>query len=792
MKEKTLKTLEFYKVIEQLELRSASEIGKERIRKIRPLTDIEMINDRLEETQEALELLLKRSAPPLYGISSVKYELSRLEIGGNLSPKGLLKISDLLRVSRELTNYINNNESDRDTKYPFMEELISRLSTFKYIEDSINKAIISEEEIADDASSELKRIRRSKVNKNSLIRSKLDSMVNNQNTQKYLQDNIVTIRDGRYVLPVKAQNKKDIKGLVHDTSSSGQTMFIEPMAVVELNNELRELDIEEREEIERILRELSDKVRDKTREIKINEETLSIVDFIFAKGKFALDLEANKPKLNNKGYLNLKKARHPLLDPKKVVPIDIYLGKDFTSLVITGPNTGGKTVTLKTVGLCTLMAQSGLFIPCDIGSEIAVFDQIFADIGDEQSIEQSLSTFSSHMTNIVDILNEFKENSLILFDELGAGTDPTEGAALAMSILDYLLNKNVRTIATTHYSQLKLYALTTDNVSNASVEFDVETLRPTYKLSIGVPGKSNAFDISKRLGLSDNIINSAKLLISSEDIEFEDALKVIQEDKKAIEENKYKAEKLREEIELLKEELKVANMKIEKDRQMVIQKANLEARDILRKAKEESDLLISEIRDMKKNLKAVDEQRMHDAQRFIGEAVKKADSNVSKDVLNVQSSKIPKNLKIGESVEILSLNQVGQVLTLPDDDNNVTVQVGIMKVNVPLDTLRRSESGSEKKVKAKSKKYISIKSKNVKDEIDLRGRNIDEAILELEKYIDDVYIGGLKTAYIIHGKGTGALRDGLQSYFKNHRLIKSFRPGEYGEGGTGVTVISIK
>lgn len=792
MKEKTLNTLEFYKVIEQLELRSASEIGKDRIRKIRPLTDIEMINDRLEETQEALELLLKRSAPPLYGISSVKYELSRLEIGGNLSPKGLLKISDLLRVSRELTNYINNNESDRETKYPFMEELVSRLSTFKYIEDSINKAIISEEEIADDASSELKRIRRSKVNKNSLIRSKLDSMVNNQNTQKYLQDNIVTIRDGRYVLPVKAQNKKDIKGLVHDTSSSGQTMFIEPMAVVELNNELRELDIEEREEIERILRELSDKVRDKTREIKINEETLSIIDFIFAKGKFALDLEANKPKLNNKGYLNLKKARHPLLDPKKVVPIDIYLGKDFTSLVITGPNTGGKTVTLKTVGLCTLMAQSGLFIPCDIGSEIAVFDQIFADIGDEQSIEQSLSTFSSHMTNIVDILSEFKENSLILFDELGAGTDPTEGAALAMSILDYLLNKNVRTIATTHYSQLKLYALTTENVSNASVEFDVETLRPTYKLSIGVPGKSNAFEISKRLGLSDNIINSAKLLISSEDIEFEDALKVIQEDKKAIEENKYKAEKLREEIELLKEELKVANMQIEKDRQMVIQKANLEARDILRKAKEESDLLISEIRDMKKNLKAVDEQRMHDAQRFIGEAVKKADSNVSKDVLNVQSSKIPKNLKIGESVEILSLNQVGQVLTLPDDDNNVTVQVGIMKVNVPLDTLRRSESGSEKKVKAKSKKYISIKSKNVKDEIDLRGHNIDEAILELEKYIDDVYIGGLKTAYIIHGKGTGALRDGLQSYFKNHRLIKSFRPGEYGEGGTGVTVISIK
>lgn len=793
MKKKTLKTLEYYKIIDLLEERAESDLGREKIRKLKPFKNKKIIEEMLEETDEALKLIIKRGTPPLYGIYTIREELSRVRIGGTLYPGSLLRISDSLRVSRTLKDYIKDDDQDRFSEYPIIEGFINRLNINLGIENKINKAIVNDQEISDDASPKLKRLRREVVNKNSSIKSRLESIVNSPDKQKHLQDNIVTIRDGRYVIPVKQQSKRYIPGIMHDVSSSGATAFIEPMSVVELNNELRQLEAEEREEIDRILKELSEYVNEYREELSENEEILQNIDFIFAKGKFALDMNATKPILNTRGYINLRAARHPLLEDEIVVPIDVYIGDEFKTLVITGPNTGGKTVSLKTVGLASLMAQSGLHIAAKENSELAVFDQVFADIGDEQSIEQSLSTFSSHMTNIVDILDSVEDNSLLLFDELGAGTDPTEGAALAMSILDHLLEKNVRTMATTHYSQLKLYALTTENVLNGSVEFDVETLKPTYKLSIGVPGKSNAFEISQRLGLDSQIIGDARQLISKENIEFEDVLQAIEEDRREAEEKRYELGVVEREISALKEQLDDEKAKTEKMREQVLQEAREEARDLVRKARDESELIVSELRELSKEGASFDRKRMHEAQRYMSDVVSDADSEARDKILNVKSNKVPEGLKIGETVEVLSLGQKGEVLSIPDNaSGEAIVQVGIMKVNVPLKSLKRASSDTEIQTQTKSKAYIDIKSKNIKNEIDLRGNNIEEAIVELEKYIDDVYIGGLKEVSVIHGKGTGALRDGLQSYFRNNKLVKSYRPGEFGEGGTGVTVLTIK
>lgn len=792
MNSKTLKVLEYNKIINLLLEKAESELGKEKVRQIKPIANKERVEHLLRETDEALSLLIKRGNPPLYGIHSIKHELKRVKMGGSLTPRGLLKVSDSLRVSRGLKKYIKENESDKSSNYSIIEGLVGNLMTFKNIEDEINNAIINENEVSDNASSTLRNIRRQIIGKNDAVKDKLNSIINSQSNKKYLQDSIVTMREGRYVIPVKQENRSKVPGLVHDISSSGATAFIEPMAVVELNNELRELEIKEREEIERILAELSNMVGEVSESIMSNQIILQDLDFIFAKGKLALDMNATKPILNDRGYINMKKARHPLLDSQKVVPISVYLGDEFTSLIITGPNTGGKTVTLKTVGLLTLMAQSGLHIPVDFNSEVAVFDQVFADIGDEQSIEQSLSTFSSHMTNIVDILNNVDKNSLILFDELGAGTDPTEGAALAMSILDNLLKLDVRTIATTHYSQLKLYALTTEGVKNASVEFDVETLRPTYRLSIGVPGKSNAFEISKRLGLQDYIIDYARDLISQENIEFEDVLRSIEKDRIEAEEKRYEAERLNLEIEKLRQDLALEKDKTKEMRDKIIQKANEEAKDILKNAKEEADLIVSELRDISFEIDREKNRRIHEAQSMLKDRINDVDESLSEDILNVKSNKPPKKLKVGETVEVLSLNQTGQVLSLPDESGNVSIQIGIMKVNVHISTLRRTASEERKRSHFKSKTIMSSKSQTIKNEIDLRGKNIEEAILELDKYLDDVYISGLKEVFVIHGKGTGALREGLQSYFRKHRTVKSFRIGKYGEGGAGVTVLEIK
>lgn len=791
LNEKTLRVLEYNKILNLLLEKAESKLGKELVKEVKPLTNKREIDSLLEETDEALSILIQRGNPPLYGIHNISAEIKRVEMGGSLIPAGLLKISDSLRVSRGLKSFIKESKSDKSPSYPMVEGLVGALRVYKDIEDEINNAIINENEISDNASSNLRSIRRQIINKNDAVRDKLNSIINSQSNKKYLQDSIVTMREGRYVIPVKQENRGSIPGLVHDISSSGATAFVEPMAVVELNNQLRELEVKEREEIEKILADLSNMVAGISDSILENQYILQRLDFIFAKGKLALDMKATKPILNERGYINLKQARHPLLDVKNVIPIDIYLGDEFTTLVITGPNTGGKTVTLKTVGLFTLMAQSGLHIPADYNSEIGVFNQVFADIGDEQSIEQSLSTFSSHMTNIVDILNNVETNSLILFDELGAGTDPTEGAALAMSILDYILTRKLRCIATTHYSQLKLYALTTENVRNASVEFNVETLRPTYRLLIGVPGKSNAFEISKRLGLQDYIIDYARELISQENIEFEDVLQAIERDRIETEQNREEAERLKSEIQMLKEDLSKEKDKTKEMRDKIIQKAKEEARDILKNAKLESDLVISELRDISNEVGKERNKRIQEAKDMLSSKLDQINSSISQDVLDVKSNKPPKNLKVGETVEVLSLNQKGEVLTLADESGNVLIQIGIMKVSVHISTLRRSKLDEEKHQK-KSKTIISSKSKHIKNEIDLRGRNIEEAILELDKYIDDSYIAGLKEIYIIHGKGTGALREGLQGYFRQHKLIKSHRVGKYGEGGTGVTVLEIK
>ncbi|MBW4829746.1 MAG: endonuclease MutS2 [Clostridiaceae bacterium] len=792
MNERTLKVLEYYKIIDKLKEKTESSLGRKMVEGLKPSTNIEDIEYMQRETSESIALLIKRGEPPLYGIKDISTEIKRAEMGGMLSPGSLLKISDTLRVSRNLKNYIKKTREDKDSDYPILEELIDLLGVFKSIENSINEAIISEEEISDNASSTLRNIRRQINAKNDSVRNRLNSIVNSSTHKKYLQDAIVTIRDGRYVVPIKQEYRSKFPGLVHDQSASGATLFIEPMAVVELNNELKELQIKEKKEIEKILLELTQIVAEEGEIIVQNQKILEKIDFIFAKGKLALDMKASKPILNNSGYINIKNGRHPLLKVDKVVPINIYIGKDFNTLVITGPNTGGKTVTLKTTGLLTLMAQSGLHIPANYNSEVAIFDNVFSDIGDEQSIEQSLSTFSSHMTNIINILENVDENSLVLFDELGAGTDPTEGAALAMSILDYLHGMNIRTIATTHYSELKIYALTKEGVKNASVEFDVETLSPTYKLSIGVPGKSNAFEISKRLGLSENIIEHARSLISKENVEFEDVLQTIEEDRKRVAENKEETERLKDEIKRLKEELDKEKEKTSQRREKIIQSAKEEARSILRDAKEESDTIVLELRRISSEIEKEKNRKIQQAQDKLKKSLENVEGDLSSAILNVKSNKPPKNLKIGETVEILSLEQQGTILSSPDENGNVNVQVGIMKVNVHVSTLKRANHKKAEQSQVSAKNIIRSKAKNVKKELDLRGETLDEALLDLDKYLDDAYIAGLKEVLIIHGKGTGVLRSGIASLLKSHRHVKSHRLGNYGEGGTGVTVVELK
>lgn len=785
--EKSKRVLELDKIINRLQSHAVSEIAKEHIRNMEISLDIAEIEKMQKETSESVNLIVKKGEPPLFGIRSMDDYMKRVSIGGSLSPGGLLNVSDFLRVSRYLKRYISSEE-DYMVNFPTISSLIENLSVYKNIEDKINEAIISEEEISDNASTKLATIRRNIQKKKESVRGKLNQIVFSD--KDLLQDSIVTIREGRYVVPVKQENKSRVKGLVHDVSSSGQTVYIEPIAVVNLNNELRELAAEEREEIERILLELSGMVSEIAYEISANEMILKEIDFIFAKGKLSLEQEANSPKLNNKGYTNLKEARHPLLNKDNIVPINVYIGDSFTSLIITGPNTGGKTVTLKTLGLLTLMAQLGLHIPAKESSEIGIVKNVFADIGDEQSIEQSLSTFSSHMVNIVEILKYADKDSLVLFDELGAGTDPTEGAALARSIMDYMLEREIRTVSTTHYNQLKVYALTVEGVQNASMEFNVDTLSPTYKLLIGVPGKSNAFEISKRLGMSDDIIQYARELISEDNIEFENVLKSIEEDRTRIEANKDETEKYKRDLETKNRELEKEIEKVKSQKDKVIRDAKNEAKRILNLAKDDVSLVLDEIHQLKDELSTEQARRLQQAQDVLRENLD--DVTFSNDQIRIEKAKNPvKKLKVGDSVRVSSLNAEGTVIELEDSSNNVLVQVGMMKMKLPKESLVKS-TASEEKIKRKTKTIIERKAKSITSEIDVRGMVFDDAKIEVDKYIDDAYLSGLKSVRIIHGKGSGVLRIKLKEDLRYNPHVKSTKDAAYNEGGSGVSIVELK
>lgn len=792
MYHKSLKTLEYEKIIDLLAEEAEASLTKDFIKSIKPSSSFDQVVDWIEETDEAFRLLIKRGNPPLYGVKDIHSEVKRAQMGGSLSPEGLLKIAETLRCAHGLQEYFLDTEENDEDSYPLVKDLVYNLSYFEYIEKDIYKAIISEDEISDDASPKLRTIRIEKKRKAEGIKSKLNSMITSEANKRYLQDSIYTVRDGRYVVPVKREFKAEVPGMVHDMSSSGATLFVEPMAVVELNNQIRELDLEEQREIERILRVLSEKVADKARELSKNEGILKKMDFIFAKGKLALRQNASKPLLNADGIINLKKARHPLLDPQSVVPIDIFIGEDFDTLVVTGPNTGGKTVSLKTVGLLTAMAQSGLFIPAGENSQLAVFENIYADIGDEQSIEQSLSTFSSHMVNIVDILDRFEDNSLLLFDELGAGTDPTEGSVLAIAILENLRRKDVRTIATTHYNQLKVYAMTTPGVQNASMEFDIESLSPTFRLLIGIPGKSNAFEISRRLGLGEEIISSAKDLVEAENIQFEDMLGEIEKNKEIIERERQEVEISRAETKRLEEKAQAYKDKTEDMREDLLDQARREAREIIRQAKDEAKLVIDEIKEISKNLDSDSARRLGQATEMLRQSEKKLNDKIGSDFLKLEEEKTSKDLKVGDSVAIPSLKQEGVILTDEDPAGKVMVQVGIMKMSLPKSTLVPIQGQAKSTSEEKTKKIYSAKAKYIKKEIDLRGMNVEDAIFKLDKYLDDAYLSGLKSVEVIHGKGTGALREGLQPYFKKHRHIKKTRYGNLDEGGDGVTIVELK
>ena len=688
MNEKALRVLEYNKVMEMLENKASSSLGKALCQSLKPSSSYDEVIAWQKETTESTGMLIQIGTPPIGPFFDLATALKLATIGGCLTPKQLLEIGDSLRTSRTIKKYISSNGAGRDT-FPVMFGLADRIHNHIELEKHIELCIISESLISDNASSELKKIRRSIEGKNTAIRNKLESMITSPVYQKYLQDSLITIRQDRFVIPVKSEHKNQVKGLVHDQSAKGSTFYIEPLAVVELNNELRELHIDEQKEIERILRVLTGEVALVAGSIGDNIEAMSKIDFLFAKGKLALDMKAVEPEINQDRKFRIKNGRHPMLPKNIVVPSNIWLGENFSSLLITGPNTGGKTVTLKTVGLLTLMAQAGLHVPADYGTQLSIFDEVFADIGDEQSIEQSLSTFSSHMTNIVKILSDVTPNSLVLFDELGAGTDPTEGAALAMAILDELRSKQIRSMATTHYSELKEYAIVTDGIENACVEFDVETLSPTYKLLIGIPGKSNAFEISQKLGLDKQIINYAKEYIHKDDIRFEDILANIEKSQRQVEQERDEAIRMRLEIEKLKNSLKEKEDKWLKQRDDLTRKAKDEARELLKQAKEEADEIIKELRSIKTTVDQSRNKDVEDMRRRLIEGIDRtSDSVIKSEAINEFA---PEHLMVGDSVRVLSINQEATVVTLPNDKGELTVQVGLMKMNVNLKQLRSEE-----------------------------------------------------------------------------------------------------
>ena len=792
MDERTLVKLEFDKIKSRLMSLASSELGKEMVQELQPEKEIAKVQNMLKETDDGVAFIVRKGNPPLGGIHDIRGSLKRVEVGSVLGPGELMRVGDTLRTSRNLKGYAGDNiVSDQSN---LVNELINCLETNKRIEDKIRLSIVSEEEIADEASPALSNIRRQIKDLQNSIKDKLNDLVKSSRYQKFMQDSIVTMRGDRYVIPVKQEFRSEIPGLVHDASSSGATIFVEPMAVVEANNNIRQLKVKEQVEIERILYELTADVSGILDILKSNISILAKLDFIFAKAKLSADYRCVSPRLNNIGKIIIKKGRHPLLDPKIVVPIDLWAGEAFKTLVVTGPNTGGKTVTLKTVGLFTLMTQAGLHVPANEGTEISVFDKVFADIGDEQSIEQSLSTFSSHMKNIVKILENADNRSLVMFDELGAGTDPTEGAALAMSILECLHQVGAVTVATTHYSELKVYATTTRGVENACCEFDVETLKPTYRLLIGVPGKSNAFAISSRLGLSSRIIDRAREFLSQEDIKFEDMLMSIEKNRSQAENERVKAEAYRKDIEGLKNELEEQKRKLNEQKEKMLREAKEEARKLLLQAREESENILVQMRKLEQEQEASERNRAaEEIRQKLKNKINNLEDSLAESLMPKQGFvKPPQNLKPGDTVLIVNLNQKGNIVTPPDKDGEAVVQAGIMKINVHITNLKLVDEQKNEIQKYGSGKIGVSKAKTISTELDLRGFNLEAALESVDKYLDDATISGLHEITIIHGKGTGILRNGIHQFLKSHHHVKSYRLGKYGEGETGVTVVELK
>ena len=792
MNQKVLRTLEYNKIVERLAEYAFGADTKERCLSLLPSTSLSEITNAQQQTKDAMNRSLKKGRLDCSGIKPLSSAIRRVEIGGTMNIEELLGLCKLLETARRVKAY--GRKEREDIPSDSLSELFDGLEPLSPLCDEIRRCIISADEISDDASSNLKSIRRSIRSTGDRIHAQLNQMLNNQNVRNCLQDFVITMRNGRYCLPVKAEAKSQITGMVHDQSSSGSTLFIEPMAVVNLNNELKELSIKEQDEIAVILATLSAKAGEYIPAIETNYQILTELDFIFAKAAYALEYNGITPHFNTERKIRILKGRHPLLDAKKVVPIDISLGSDFDQLVITGPNTGGKTVSLKTVGLLTLMGQAGLPIPAGDRSELSVFDDIFADIGDEQSIEQNLSTFSSHMTNIIHILKEANEHSLVLFDELCAGTDPTEGAALAVSILSYFHSRGIRTMATTHYSEIKIYALTTSGIENACCEFDVETLSPTYRLLIGIPGKSNAFAISKKLGLSDTLIEDARTRISSNEQNFEDLLSDLEASRITIEKEQAEINRYKSEITALKQQLKNKQEKLDESRDAILRKAKEEANQILQEAKDTADEAIRNFNKYgttRPSIQEMEKQRTNIREKM---AANEKKSSKEKETA-IYNPKVPKKLRIGDSVKVLSMNLTGTVHSLPNAKGDLFVQMGILRSQVNIKDLVLIEDaapGSKKYAKTGAGKLKMSKSASVSTEINLIGKTVDEAIALLDKYLDDAYLAHLPSVRIVHGKGTGALRSAVQSHLKRQSYIKSFHLGEFGEGDAGVTIAEFK
>ncbi|MBS7228047.1 MAG: endonuclease MutS2 [Eubacteriales bacterium] len=786
MDKKILETLEYDKITAMLETHARCQIGKERARKLEPLTELAELNAELDLTSEAEAVLFRLGQSPIDEFPDTRDTLKRIKAVSALSMRELLDIASCLRAIRIAKSALTK-ESDQMR----LAAMAVNLPSYKFIEEELNRCILNEDEMFDGASPALSRIRRELRVANEKVREKLNSMIRSSTYQQYLQDPIITMRNGRFVIPVKQEYRKQIPGLIHDQSGSGQTLFIEPAAVVELGNTFKKLLAQERDEIERILSELTSMVAPYGEDIYNALILLGEIDLRFAKAQLARDMNAVRPEMNDELRIRIVRGRHPLLDKAKAVPIDIWLGEDFKTLIITGPNTGGKTVTLKTVGLFTLMAQAGMFVPADVGTRLGVFKNVYADIGDEQSIEQSLSTFSSHMTRLVGILKNADDKSLVLLDELGAGTDPIEGAALAMSILETLYGRRSTTLATTHYSEIKAFALARDGMENASMEFDIDKLCPTYRLFIGIPGKSNAFEISKRLGLDDDVINRAKQFLKGEDVRFEDVISGAESQRRIAEQERKLAEQARAELDALRAEVEKEKKKLEETKKGYQAKAREDARRVVADTKREMERLIVQIRSMK-SINQSEADRVIQASR---DAVRERENAlVEPEKKVVDMSVAPKSVNPGDEVRIVSLeNKKATVLKKPDAKGDVLVQAGIMKIAVRLDDLRLLNEPAKKgpQTDAAAGK-VTLGDKSVGLSIDVRGKLVDEAIIEVDRYLENAAMNGLNEVMIIHGKGTGALRAGIQSYLKTHRLVESFRQGAYGEGDAGVTAVTIK